>query len=78
MEKTSDLDEILDLAERLPPDDQDLLLKRLVQRIGRQAEPAVSSPRRSLRGLWKGLDVFDSDIDEARRAMWADSPRADL
>jgi hypothetical protein len=35
-------------------------------------------PRKSLRGLWKGFDITGEDIDEARREMWGNFPRADV
>lgn len=35
------------------------------------------SPLRSLRGLWKGLNmnITEEDIAEARREMWGNFPR---
>jgi hypothetical protein len=38
----------------------------------------VRGPRKDLRGLWKGFDISAEDIDEARREMWGDFPRADV
>jgi len=37
----------------------------------------LGNPRRSLRGLWKGLnvDITEEDIAEARREMWGNLPR---
>lgn len=35
-------------------------------------------PRRSLRGMWKGVDISAEDIDEARREMWGNFPREDF
>jgi hypothetical protein len=37
-----------------------------------------ANPRRSLRGLWAGLNVSAEDIDEARREMWGNFPREDI
>ncbi|MGI8884389.1 MAG: DUF2281 domain-containing protein [Pyrinomonadaceae bacterium] len=34
--------------------------------------------RRSLRGMWKGVDISAEDIDEARREMWGNFPREDF
>lgn len=36
-----------------------------------------NTPRRSLRGLWKDLniDITEEDIAEARREMWGNFPR---
>jgi len=35
-------------------------------------------PRRSLRGMWKGVDITEEDIAEIRREMWANFPREDF
>ncbi len=35
-------------------------------------------PRRSLKGMWKGVDISAEDIDEARREMWGNFPREDI
>ena len=35
-------------------------------------------PRRSLEGMWKGVDITEEDIDEIRREMWANFPREDF
>ena len=34
--------------------------------------------RRSLEGMWKGVDISAEDIDEARREMWGNFPREDF
>lgn len=35
-------------------------------------------PRKSLEGMWKGVDISAEDIDEARREMWGNFPRDDF
>jgi len=35
-------------------------------------------PRRSLEGMWKGVDITEEHIDEIRREMWANFPREDF
>ncbi len=37
-----------------------------------------SKPRKSLRGMWKGVDISAEDIDEARREMCGNFPREDF
>jgi hypothetical protein len=74
-----DLDEILAMTERLPLVDKVRLIERLAPRIAQEVQSAASpSPRKSLRGLWKGLDVSDEDIAHARREMWGNFPLGDL
>ncbi|MBA2736512.1 MAG: DUF2281 domain-containing protein [Pyrinomonadaceae bacterium] len=35
-------------------------------------------PRRSLEGMWNGVDISAENIDEARREMWGNFPREDF
>ena len=41
-------------------------------------EPTAPTPRKSLRGLWRGLDITEEEIAEARREMWSNLPREDI
>ena len=72
------VEQILELAERLPLKEKLRLLERLTPRVARQAQAAKSGKRRSLRGIWKGLDITDDDIAEARKEMWKGFPREDV
>ncbi len=71
-------DQVLELAEQLPPTDQARLIEQLAPRIARVLAAAQPSQRESLRGLWQGVDITDEDIAEARREMWASFPREDI
>jgi hypothetical protein len=42
------------------------------------AEEQPRKPRRSLAGLWEGVNVSAEDIDEARREMMKNFPREDI
>jgi Protein of unknown function (DUF2281) len=33
---------------------------------------------KSLRGLWKGVDISEEDIAEARKEMWGNFPREEF
>lgn len=35
-------------------------------------------PRKSLEGMWKGVDISAEDIDEVRKEMWGNFPRDDF
>ena len=70
------LEKVLKLAKQLPVRDKVRLIERIAPEIERELEPSV--PRKSLRGLWRGLDISEKDIDEARREMWTDFPRQDI
>lgn len=54
------------------------LIERLAPRIAHELKAAQPTPRKSLRGLWKGLDITDEDIAEIRREMWGNFPRNDI
>jgi hypothetical protein len=70
------LEKILELAKQLPLRDKVRLIERIAPQIERELEPP--KPRKSLRGLWRGIDISERDIDEAGREMWADFPRGDI
>jgi len=72
------LEEVMKLAKQLSPRDKLRLIERLAPQIGRDLESSPGRPRKSLRGLWNGLDVTDEDISEARREMWSSFPREDI
>jgi len=78
MERTADLDEILEMADALPLLDKVRLIERLAPRIAREMECAPDASRKSLRGLWKGVDVSVEDLDVARREMWGSFPAPDV
>jgi hypothetical protein len=64
--------QVLEKLRGLPPQKQVEVLayiSRLQENTGQ--------PRRSLAGLWAGLDVnvSEEDISEARREMWGNFPR---
>jgi hypothetical protein len=72
------VDEIIRLAETLSLPEKVRLMERLVPAIAREAETEHRTPKVSLRGLWKGIDISTDDIAEARREMWSSFPRRDI
>jgi len=57
-------------------DDQIRLIERLLSRMKATAQP--TQPRKSLYGLWQGVDVSEEDIAEVRRDMMRNFPREDI
>ena len=78
MERTVTLEEALDLVKQLSPVDKARLIERIVLDIKRELNAARPTPRKFLRGLWRGLDITEEDITEARREMWGNFPREDI
>lgn len=78
MENVVTLEEVLDLTKRLSLVDKVRLIEHLSLQIERGLKAARSTGRKSLRGLWKGLDLTEEDLAEARREMWGNFPREDL
>jgi hypothetical protein len=78
MERVVTLEEALDLVKQLSPVDKTRLIERIVPDIKRELKAARPTPRKSLRGLWRGLDITEEEIAEARREMWGNFPREDI
>jgi hypothetical protein len=78
MERVVTLEEALDLVKQLSPVDKARLIERIVPDIERELKTARPTPRKSLRGLWRGLDITEEEIAEARREMWGNFPREDI
>jgi len=50
------------------------LIELIAPQIQRDLRLAQSTSRKSLRGLWRGLDITEQDIAVARSAMWKNLP----
>ncbi|MUG94078.1 hypothetical protein F7734_17445 [Scytonema sp. UIC 10036] len=52
--------------------------KRLVEKVApeikREITASQAKQRKSLRGLWRGVDITDADIAEIRQQMWGGFP----
>ena len=70
MEHSVTLNDVLDLAKQLSAEDKVRLIERIAPQIEREMKSQPATPRQSLRGLWRGLNISAEDIDEARREMW--------
>ena len=69
------LEEALAVARQLSAIDKARLIVRIAPDIERELKTGKPAQRRSLRGLWRGLDITEEDIAEARGGMWAIFPR---
>jgi hypothetical protein len=66
------------VARQLSAVDKARLIVRIAPDIERELKTGQPAWRRSLRGLWRGLDITEEDIAEARREMWVGFPREDV
>ena len=72
------LEEALAVVRQLSAVDKARLIVRIAPDIERALQTAQPTRRQSLRGLWRGLDITEEDIAEARREMWGGFPREDV
>ncbi|HET89636.1 MAG TPA: hypothetical protein ENN99_02705 [Chloroflexi bacterium] len=75
MENSITLEEALAFVRQLSPVDKARLIERIAPDIERELASVRPVPRKSLRGLWKKIDITAEDIDQARREMWGSFPR---
>lgn len=64
----------------LPPDERLQLAVLILNELAKTGvlNNGNSKPQVSLRGIWKGLNITDEDIDEVRQEMWSKFPREDV
>jgi hypothetical protein len=78
MDKVVTLEEILSLTKQLSLVDKVRLNEQIAGQIKRDLQAAQVTLPKSLRGLWAGVDITESDIAEARNQMWGNFPREDI
>jgi hypothetical protein len=78
MSDTVTLDRVLTLAKQLSPIDKVRLIEQVTPQLKRELIASQSTPRKSLRGMWRGIDITDDDIDRVRQQMWDKFPREDI
>ncbi|MEG4284731.1 hypothetical protein QUB68_16505 [Microcoleus sp. A006_D1] len=71
------LEEVLNFVKQLKLVDKVRLIERVAPQIERELAQ-IPVHRKSLRGLWRGVDISESDIAEVRRQMWGDFPMKDI
>lgn len=74
MEHQVTFDEALALVARLPANEKIRLIERIAPQIERELRAAQGKTRKSLRGIWRGIDITEEEIAEARREMWTSVP----
>jgi hypothetical protein len=65
------------LAGQLSALDKVRLIERLAPQIAQDLQTKDIQPRKSLRGLWRGVSTSEQEIDELRKEIWQTFPRED-
>lgn len=78
MNRTVSLQEVLRLAGKLSLEDKVRLIERIAPQIQVELHNPPRKARKSIRGLWRGLEITDEDIAEVREEMWRRFPREDI
>jgi hypothetical protein len=69
------LETILELTDQLSTVDKIRLIECLARQI--EHEIKLKTPRKSLRGLWRGMDITEEEIQAVRQEMWRSFPQDD-
>lgn len=78
MAEAATLEKLLELAKQLSALDKIQLIERLAPQIKHELKSCSTAERKSLRGLWRGVDLSEEDIAQARRETWSEFPREDI
>lgn len=78
MHQTVTLEDALELIKQLSLIDKIRLIEQIAPQIERELTNIQSKPRKSLRGLWRGSNVSESDIAQMRQQVWINFPREDV
>jgi hypothetical protein len=72
------LEKVLNLAKQLSPLDRIRLIEQITPQIKRDLATASLQPRKSLRGIWKGINISEADIAQVKTEMSNNFPREDI
>ncbi|BAT56114.1 hypothetical protein NOS3756_51160 [Nostoc sp. NIES-3756] len=78
MEKAVTIEDALALVKQLSLIDKIRLIEQVAPQIEKELISVQSKQRISLRGLWKGSQITESDISEVRQQIWSNFPREDV
>jgi hypothetical protein len=72
------IEQVLEMTKQLPLVDKVRLLERITPQINRDLRAIRKQSRKSLRGVWRGVNLSAEEINQARRALWSNFPRTDI
>ncbi len=67
--------DILNVTSKLSAEDKILLIRNMTDQLEHDIKAVSKKRGKSLRGIWKGTDISEQEIDENRKEMWHDFPR---
>ncbi|MBD2299217.1 hypothetical protein H6G80_18355 [Nostoc sp. FACHB-87] len=78
MDKAVTLENALALIKQLSLVDKIRLIEQIAPQIEQELVKIQPPKRTSLRGIWKGSNITESDIAEVRQQTWSNFPREDI
>jgi hypothetical protein len=69
---------VINLAKQLSPLDRIRLIEQITPQLKRDLVFSPSQPRKSLRGIWKGIDISEEELAEVKAEMSGNFPREDI
>lgn len=72
------LETVLESTRMLSIVEKVKLIQQLTAQIESEIKITQNKQRKSLRGLWRGLDIKEEEINKARNEMWGIFPREDI
>ena len=78
MSESVTLEEVVNLAKQLSPLDRIRLIEQITPHLKRDLIVVPSQPRKSLREIWKEIDMSEEDISEVKAEMSGNFPREDI
>ncbi|MGF1504106.1 MAG: hypothetical protein ACFB51_03055 [Anaerolineae bacterium] len=75
---TDTFEQVMELARGLSALERVKLAREMMATLETDLQEGARQPKKSLYGLWSGVDVSSEDIEEARREMWGNFPREDI
>ena len=78
MDKAITLESALELVKQLSLVDKVRLIEQIAPQIEHKLTNFQPKTRKSLRGLWRGSNIIESDIAQMRQEVWANFSREDI
>ena len=78
MAEVISLEKVVELVKKLSLPDQIHLIELVLPEIRSSLAPIEHQPRKSLRGIWRDVDLTLEEMSAVRQELWAGFPRGDI